>query len=168
MPHLLTTSPSSPQVLTPVPALSAGPTLWGILPYAGLKFYIYESLRDLFPDPGGYSVTQKLGCGAVAGVVAQTVTYPLDVVRRQMQVGDVSGRHRGLASRGTWGGVVGIVREQGWRQLYAGLHINFFKVRGGRGVSVGVVARPDDYTRGTRGVTLSTALSNTHDRSIGR
>ena len=82
-------------------------------------------------------MTQKLGFGAAAGVVAQTATYPLDVVRRQMQVGDGNGR---LASRGTWGGVVGIVREQGWRQLYAGLHINFFKVRGGRGDSVGAVA----------------------------
>lgn len=32
------------------------------------------------------SVYLKLGCGALAGATAQTITYPLDVIRRGMQV----------------------------------------------------------------------------------
>lgn len=32
------------------------------------------------------SLVTKLGCGGVAGIIGQTLTYPLDVVRRQMQV----------------------------------------------------------------------------------
>lgn len=64
----------------------AGPTIWGILPYAGLKFFVYETLKGHLPEDSRPSLPGKLACGAVAGVVGQTVTYPLDVVRRQMQV----------------------------------------------------------------------------------
>jgi solute carrier family 25 protein 16 len=58
----------------------------GILPYAGLKFYIYEGLKAHVPEDYKSSVTLKLSCGAAAGLFGQTLTYPLDVVRRQMQV----------------------------------------------------------------------------------
>lgn len=64
----------------------AGPTLYGILPYAGLKFFIYETLKGQLTEEAEASLAGKLACGAVAGVVGQSVTYPLDVVRRQMQV----------------------------------------------------------------------------------
>ena len=63
-----------------------GPTLYGMLPYAGLKFYIYERLKGSIPQEHQNSISVKLTCGATAGIVAQTFTYPLDVVRRQMQV----------------------------------------------------------------------------------
>jgi len=63
-----------------------GPTLIGILPYAGLKFYIYEDLKSRVPEDYKKSVILKLSCGALAGLFGQTLTYPLDVVRRQMQV----------------------------------------------------------------------------------
>lgn len=63
-----------------------GPTLIGILPYAGLKFYIYEELKRHVPEEYEKSITMRLSCGALAGLLGQTFTYPLDVVRRQMQV----------------------------------------------------------------------------------
>ncbi|GAQ83727.1 mitochondrial substrate carrier family protein [Klebsormidium nitens] len=116
-----------------------GPTLYGILPYAGLKFYIYEMMklaivRATDEQP---SLVTKLGCGGVAGIIGQTLTYPLDVVRRQMQVqgapADVA--PRGLPSglpaqqyKDTWDGLRTIVRKQGWRHLYAGLSINYLKM----------------------------------------
>lgn len=74
-----------------------GPSLYGILPYAGLKFYMYQHLKgrfhSLWPERmrGAHGnrlpVPVMLAYGATAGLVAQTVTYPLDVVRRRMQVG---------------------------------------------------------------------------------
>lgn len=77
----------------------AGPTLYGILPYAGLKFYIYEMMklalvRATDEQP---SLPTKLGCGGVAGIIGQTLTYPLDVVRRQMQVSLKKRKSRGLS-----------------------------------------------------------------------
>jgi hypothetical protein len=66
--------------------LVSGPTLIGMLPYAGLKFYIYEELKTHVPVEHQTSVVVKLACGALAGLLGQTFTYPLDVVKRQMQV----------------------------------------------------------------------------------
>ncbi|KAE8658053.1 Mitochondrial substrate carrier family protein isoform 2 [Hibiscus syriacus] len=81
--------------------LYRGPTLAGILPYAGLKFYIYE-----------------------------TFTYPLDVARRQMQVESLqsSSIQGDTRYRNTYDGLTTIVRNQGWRQLFAGLSINYIKI----------------------------------------
>lgn len=103
-----------------------GPTLSGMLPYAGLKFYIYEKLKGSLPDEGQNSVSAKLACGAVAGLVGQTFTYPLDVVRRQMQVQIAGPTKQGYTS--TFDGLVSIVRLQGPRQLFAGLSINYIKL----------------------------------------
>lgn len=57
----------------------------------GLNFAVYETLKDWVqkarPDPtADLSVVTKLACGAAAGTVGQTVAYPLDVVRRRMQM----------------------------------------------------------------------------------
>lgn len=65
---------------------SLGPTLTGILPYAGLKFYMYEKLKTYVPEEHQKSIVMRLSCGALAGLFGQTLTYPLDVVKRQMQV----------------------------------------------------------------------------------
>lgn len=65
---------------------SLGPTLTGILPYAGLKFYMYEKLKTHVPEEHQRSIMMRLSCGALAGLFGQTLTYPLDVVKRQMQV----------------------------------------------------------------------------------
>ena len=64
------------------------------VPYVGLNFAVYESLKDwlIKERPFGLvkdtdlSVTTRLACGAAAGTVGQTVAYPLDVVRRRMQM----------------------------------------------------------------------------------
>lgn len=103
-----------------------GPTLYGMLPYAGLKFYVYERMKASLPEDQQSSVVVKLACGAVAGVTGQTVTYPLDVVRRQMQVQAVGPSNAVYTS--TLNGLVSIARKHGVRQLFAGLSINYVKL----------------------------------------
>ncbi|KAK9273864.1 hypothetical protein L1049_018676 [Liquidambar formosana] len=106
-----------------------GPTLIGILPYAGLKFYIYEELKRHVPEEHQKSIVMRLSCGALAGLFGQTFTYPLDVVRRQMQVENLQPTIQGDARyRSTLEGLATIVRNQGWRQLFAGLSINYIKI----------------------------------------
>jgi len=65
-----------------------GPTLFGIVPYAGLAFGSFETFKMIVSQHyGSETVTpgQRLVCGALAGFVAQSLTYPLDIVRRRMQ-----------------------------------------------------------------------------------
>ena len=69
------------------------PTLIGIIPYAGLSFGTYETLKfavmNQYPEvdgPRGHPTIVRLGCGCVAGLVAGTATYPLHVLRRRLQV----------------------------------------------------------------------------------
>lgn len=67
--------------------------------YSGLKFYTYQSLKRHYHEfyhtqPAGSDVSTArlpipimLAFGGISGLVGQTVAYPLDVVRRRMQVG---------------------------------------------------------------------------------
>ncbi|XP_051150113.1 mitochondrial carrier protein CoAc2 [Andrographis paniculata] len=102
------------------------PSLYGIFPYAGLKFYFYEEMKRHVPEDHKKDITVKLVCGSVAGLLGQTFTYPLDVVRRQMQVQRLES---GIsAKRGTLETLITIFRTQGWKQLFSGLSINYLKV----------------------------------------
>lgn len=77
------------------------PTLMGMVPYAGFSFYSFEMLKffcmKYIPrytcnkcerNTGGLvlNVPAKLLCGGFAGAVAQSISYPLDVTRRRMQL----------------------------------------------------------------------------------
>ncbi|XP_058206646.1 mitochondrial carrier protein CoAc2 [Rhododendron vialii] len=103
------------------------PSLYGIFPYAGLKFYFYEEMKSHVPQEHKNDLVVKLVCGSIAGLMGQTFTYPLDVVRRQMQVQRLLSSNSGDL-KGTMESLVKIVHSQGWRQLFSGLSINYLKV----------------------------------------
>jgi len=68
------------------------PTLAGVVPYAGTNFFMYGVLKGGVQDAGfsdAHPVLTSLVCGAGAGFAAQTLTYPLDVVRRREQASDL-------------------------------------------------------------------------------
>lgn len=101
------------------------PSLYGIFPYAGLKFYFYEEMKRRVPEEHKKDITVKLVCGSVAGLLGQTFTYPLDVVRRQMQVQQVN---NATNMKGTMETLMTIARQQGWKSLFSGLSLNYLKV----------------------------------------
>jgi len=106
-------------------------TLLGIVPYSGLSFCIFETLKSHLKDrrrgggggtggEGGLRTCERLGAGALSGLLAQSVTYPLDVVRRRIQVDPPRCRSElEVAS--------GILRSEGCRGLFKGLSINWAK-----------------------------------------
>ncbi|KAL7411835.1 mitochondrial carrier [Mrakia frigida] len=102
-------------------------TVLGMIPYAGISFLTYGRLKALVPAEFGRDHRTKvdLACGAVAGVVSQTASYPFEVVRRRMQVGGVK-RPSGMVG---WKETVRDVwKVGGWRGFYVGLGIGFLKV----------------------------------------
>lgn len=117
------------------------------VPYVGLNFAVYESLKDwlikarplgLVDKDSELSVTTRLACGAAAGTVGQTVAYPLDVIRRRMQMvgwkdaaSVVTGDGRSKAPLEYTGMVDAFrktVRHEGFGALYKGLVPNSVKV----------------------------------------
>lgn len=117
-----------------------GPSLVGIVPYAAVSFWTNDFLKQRIRDRAGREpkVTERLACGAVAGLLGQASCYPLDVVRRRMQTEDLhpareavqsgaSGRAAEPARRGVAQVVREVLQENGWRGLYKGLSMNVFK-----------------------------------------
>lgn len=63
------------------------PTLIGIAPYAALNFALYDlAKKHLYAGERPQSTLANLAVGGLTGTVAATVCYPLDTVRRRMQM----------------------------------------------------------------------------------
>ncbi|KAI3935822.1 hypothetical protein MKX01_033006 [Papaver californicum] len=70
------------------------PSVVGVVPCIGLNFAVYalkEWLVETKPlgivdNNSELSITSRLMCGAAAGTVGPTIFYPLDVIRRRMQM----------------------------------------------------------------------------------
>ncbi|KAI8867014.1 mitochondrial carrier [Ramicandelaber brevisporus] len=129
--------------------------LLGIVPYAGFSFYInalakkvcHGSLApwcevDYTPNSkltaqeatnvaGGAESPRKLKgwatwlCGGVAGVVAQTLSYPIEIVRRRMQVAGLLLAGKRVSSMDI---ARHIFRESGPRGFFVGLSIGYLKM----------------------------------------
>ncbi|GAA5965951.1 hypothetical protein JCM3765_004129 [Sporobolomyces pararoseus] len=105
------------------------PTLAGIIPYAGTSFLVWGYLKtDLFPKIFSSYTNNRdralldLLAGGLAGAIGQTTAYPLDIVRRRMQVGGTGG------GGGFWQTGNFIFKTQGWRGFFVGLSIGYLKV----------------------------------------
>ncbi|KAI8985897.1 mitochondrial carrier domain-containing protein [Pilobolus umbonatus] len=67
----------------------------------------------------------ELLCGGVAGLVAQTSSYPLEVIRRRMQVGGSLDPTKFVSIKDT---MKDIYRVKGFKGFYVGLSIGYIKV----------------------------------------
>lgn len=134
----------------------ATPTVLGVIPYAAINFSTYEFLKvavlaweGLCNAEGEPTAATRLGCGAIAGSLGQTVVYPLDTVRRRMQMqplvqhdpaqsGGASANVRANwpteGGPGGWRGplwwrlLVRIVKTEGMRGVFRGITINYIRV----------------------------------------
>ncbi|KAF3483321.1 mitochondrial carrier protein [Arthroderma uncinatum] len=127
------------------------PTMVGMLPYAGISFLTHDTVGDWLRHPSiekyttiphsgkdtpngqeqarshrpQLKATAELLSGAIAGLVSQTSSYPLEVIRRRMQVGGVVGDGHVLGIRET---AQKIFLERGFKGFFVGLTIGYMKV----------------------------------------
>ncbi|RMZ56638.1 hypothetical protein APUTEX25_002727, partial [Auxenochlorella protothecoides] len=117
------------------------PSVIGVVPYVGLNFAVYETLKDLIVkaygcrDERDLAIATRLACGATAGTLGQTVAYPFDVVRRRLQMSGWAGAQSLHAAEGAavrYSGMtdcfVRTIREEGVTALFKGLGPNYLKV----------------------------------------
>ncbi|CAJ2513606.1 Uu.00g017250.m01.CDS01 [Anthostomella pinea] len=119
-------------------------TMLGMVPYAGMSFLTHDIAGDALrmpllrkyttlPQPANAPKDKpaplrawaELVAGGIAGPVSQTVSYPLEVIRRRMQVGGAVGDGRRLRIGETAGT---IFKENGIRGFFVGLSIGYMKV----------------------------------------
>lgn len=123
------------------------PTLLGVIPYAGVSFFTYDTLKcnykekfdnkDVLPKP-----VVNLAFGAIAGMLGQSSSYPLDIVRRRMQTcrNDVDD-YKTIA-----GTLKRIYREEGIKGgFFKGLSMNWVKGP----IAVGISFATYDWIRDT-------------------
>ncbi|KAI0597869.1 mitochondrial carrier domain-containing protein [Biscogniauxia sp. FL1348] len=119
-------------------------TIIGMVPYAGVSFLTHDTAGDFFrlpsirqyttlPQPANAPKDKpvplrawaELTAGGISGVVSQTVSYPLEVIRRRMQVGGAVGDGHRLRI----GETIGMIfRERGVSGFFVGLTIGYAKV----------------------------------------
>ena len=89
------------------------PSLYGIVPYMGFNFLIYETLV-------GEKTAFNAGvAGAISGSSSKLLVYPLDTVKKRLQVQAYESNH--VRYQGTVDCLVQIVRHEGFGSLYRGI-----------------------------------------------
>ncbi|KAI9657199.1 MAG: mitochondrial thiamine pyrophosphate transporter [Trizodia sp. TS-e1964] len=102
-----------------------------IIPYMGLFFCCYESLRrpmQYLKLPYG---SGDAAAGALASLIAKTGVFPLDLIRKRLQVQGPTREKYVYRNIPVYKGIGktfrDIVRIEGWRGLYRGLTVSLFK-----------------------------------------
>ncbi|XP_042512764.1 mitochondrial substrate carrier family protein B-like [Macadamia integrifolia] len=106
-----------------------GATLLGVGPSIAISFAVYETLRSVWQSqrPQDSTAFVSLACGSLSGLASSTATFPLDLVRRRMQLEGAAGRAR-VYKTGLFGTFRHITRNEGLLGLYRGIFPEYLKV----------------------------------------
>ncbi|KAM6050816.1 mitochondrial thiamine pyrophosphate carrier isoform 1-T2 [Chlamydotis macqueenii] len=120
------------------------PTIVAVFPYAGLQFSFYNILQQfsdwMIPAEGKKRGNVKnLVCGSCAGIISKTLTYPLDLFKKRLQVGGFEQARAAFGQVRTYSGLLDcvrqIMREEGPSGFFKGLSPSLLKAA----VSTGLV-----------------------------
>ncbi|KAL8152699.1 hypothetical protein V2J09_010459 [Rumex salicifolius] len=97
-----------------------GPSLIGIAPYIAVNFCIFDLVKKSLPEKYQKRPEASLLTALVSATLATLTCYPLDTVRRQMQM-------RSTPYKTVLDALPGIVERDGWLGLYRGFLPNALK-----------------------------------------
>ncbi|GAQ89531.1 hypothetical protein KFL_005330060 [Klebsormidium nitens] len=97
-----------------------GPALLGIAPYIAINFCAYDLVKKAFPEDQQRSPQVSFATAVIATSLATVTCYPLDTIRRQMQV-------RGCQYTSLFDAFPAIIAKSGVLGLYRGFFINALK-----------------------------------------
>ncbi|XP_066581913.1 mitochondrial coenzyme A transporter SLC25A42 [Prorops nasuta] len=110
-------------------------TILGVIPYAGCSFFTYGTLKNISAvyteNSPGLAAISSLVCGALAGAVGQTSSYPMDIVRRRIQTSAIKGQHYHTI----YSSATKIYAEEGAMAFFKGLSMNWVKGPVAAGIS---------------------------------
>lgn len=89
--------------------------------YTGSLFWSYELARSFAHKVRFTDSIVEPACGLVGGVVSKTIVFPLDLIRKRLQV-NTSPQSRNFISMG-----LQVVRHEGVRGLYKGFFVSLVK-----------------------------------------
>jgi hypothetical protein len=125
-----------------------GPTLATVAPFFAVQMVTADVLKsELAGRDVEVTSPVMFAVGAAAGAAAQTVVYPLDLVRRRMQLAGSTQTHPAtpLSFRGT---LRDALTDRGVRGLFTGIGVAYVKVIPSVAVAMGCSkALIDAYTR---------------------
>ena len=104
-----------------------GPTMMGIIPYAGVSFAAFDTMKVFMPkdEHNNVATSYKLLCGAFAGFLSQSASYPIDTVRRRMQLQGSLGGKKIYSSAIQC--ATTIFKNEGVASFYLGLSANLLR-----------------------------------------
>lgn len=109
-----------------LPSMAAG------VPYVGLQMAFYDAISTEFGPRLGGGTQAALVCGSLAGISAQTLSFPMDTVRHRMQADGAGRSARVYAS--TLDCIQRIAREEGPWAFFRGWGINCFRALPGAAI----------------------------------
>ena len=105
------------------------PTVAAVGPFLACQMVSADACKGYFSNKGIEITTPvMMAVSAFAGVSAQTVVYPLDVLRRRMQITSSTEASSNVVQDTTWLAMRNIVRKEGVKSLFNGILPTYLKV----------------------------------------
>ncbi|KAH7423127.1 hypothetical protein KP509_12G040300 [Ceratopteris richardii] len=111
------------------------PSLIGVVPYAATNYFAYDFLKRLYKRLAKQEQVGNLPTlliGSAAGAFASAATFPLEVARKQMQVGALTGRP---VYDNVFHALASLLEKHGPIGLYRGLGASCIKLIPAAGIS---------------------------------
>jgi len=98
-----------------------------VFPFSSIEFYSMEFYKNIFLRGDNNSQKNKFGytflCGALAGLNAITITFPLDVARTRLSINTPNSN---LKETGLFKTMIWLIKNEGFKGVYKGYSFAFF------------------------------------------